>query len=159
MVIRPIRPEDEPLVVKFHEPLSEESIYLRYFHLMSFKSRVAHDRLSRICFIDYDREIALVADYKDPETGEHQFLGVARISQLHGVNEAEFAMIISDRCQNQGLGTELLQRLVAIGRDRNFTQLTANILPENTGMQRVCQNVGFQLQHLSPDTVLAVLTL
>lgn len=159
VVIRPIRPEDEPLVVKFHEPLSEESIYLRYFHLMSFKSRVAHDRLSRICFIDYDREIALVADYKDPETGEHQFLGVARISQLHGVNEAEFAMIISDRCQNQGLGTELLQRLVAIGRDRNFTQLTANILPENTGMQRVCQNVGFQLQHLSPDTVLAVLTL
>ncbi|MDB9494668.1 bifunctional acetate--CoA ligase family protein/GNAT family N-acetyltransferase [Spirulina major CS-329] len=159
VVIRPIRPEDEPLVVKFHEPLSEESVYLRYFHLMSLKSRVAHDRLSRICFIDYDREIALVADYKDPETGEHQFLGVARISQLHGVNEAEFAMIISDRCQNQGLGTELLQRLVAIGRDRNFTQLVANILPENTGMQRVCQKVGFRLQHLSPDTVLAVLTL
>ncbi|MEA5417666.1 bifunctional acetate--CoA ligase family protein/GNAT family N-acetyltransferase [Spirulina sp. CCNP1310] len=159
VVIRPIRPEDEPLVVKFHEPLSEESVYLRYFHLMSLTSRVAHDRLSRICFIDYDRELALVADYKDPNTGEHQILGIGRISQLHGVNEAEFAMIISDRAQNQGLGTELLGRLAAIGRDRQISRLMANILPENTGMQRVCQKVGFQLQRPTPGSVLAVLDL
>jgi acetyltransferase len=71
--IRPIRPEDEPLVVKFHENLSEESIYSRYFHLIKLQTRVAHERLSRICFIDYDRELALVADYKDPATANISF--------------------------------------------------------------------------------------
>ena len=62
VLIRPIRPEDEPLMVKFHDTLSERSVYLRYFHLMNLPQRVAHERLTRICFIDYDREMALVAE-------------------------------------------------------------------------------------------------
>ena len=62
MVIRPIRPEDEPLMVRFHESLSEESVYMRYFHMMNLDQRTAHERLTRICFIDYDREMALVAE-------------------------------------------------------------------------------------------------
>ena len=66
VTIRPIRPEDEPLMVKFHETLSERSVYLRYFGSLSLKRRVAHERLIRICFIDYDREIALVAEIKGP---------------------------------------------------------------------------------------------
>ena len=57
---RPIRPEDEPLMVKFHETLSERSVYFRYFHAMRLTQRVAHERLTRICFIDYEREMALV---------------------------------------------------------------------------------------------------
>ena len=64
VTIRPIRPEDEPLLVKFHHTLSEESVYFRYFHLMTLSHRIAHDRLTRICFIDYDREMALVVDRK-----------------------------------------------------------------------------------------------
>ena len=59
IIIRPIRPEDEPLLVKFHGTLSERSVSLRYFHAMKFTARVAHERLTRICFIDYDREMAL----------------------------------------------------------------------------------------------------
>ena len=62
VLIRPIRPEDEPMMVKFHETLSERSVYLRYFHLMNLSQRIAHERLTRICFIDYDREMALVAE-------------------------------------------------------------------------------------------------
>ena len=62
VVIRPIRPEDEPLLVKFHESLSEESVYLRYFHMAQLSTRIAHERLLRKCFIDYDREMALVAE-------------------------------------------------------------------------------------------------
>ena len=57
-------------MVKFHETLSERSVYLRYFHLMNLEQRVAHERLTRICFIDYDREMALVAERRNPETGE-----------------------------------------------------------------------------------------
>ncbi len=62
---RPIRPEDEPLLIKFHETLSDRSVYLRYLHPMMLNHRVTHERLSRICFVDYDREIALVAESED----------------------------------------------------------------------------------------------
>lgn len=154
VTIRPIRPEDEPLIVQFHETLSEQSVYLRYFSLMKLSRRIAHERLTRICFIDYDREMALVADHKDPETGKHEILGVARLSKLHGVNEAEFAMLVSDAHQQQGLGTELLQRLIAVAKDEGLERVTAEILTENYPMQRVCEKVGFHLKR-SPDLVKA----
>ncbi len=146
VTIRPIRPEDEPLIVQFHKTLSEESVYLRYFNFLKLSRRIAHERLTRICFIDYHREMALVADYKNPETGNHEILGVGRLSKSHGVNEAEFAMLVSDRYQRQGLGTELLLRLVQVGQDEKLERIVATILAENTAMQRVCEKVGFQLQ-------------
>ena len=67
VVIRPIRPEDEPLMVEFHEKLSERSVYLRYFQPLKLRQRTAHERLTRICFIDYDREMALVAERKNAD--------------------------------------------------------------------------------------------
>ncbi|MBD2017456.1 bifunctional acetate--CoA ligase family protein/GNAT family N-acetyltransferase [Microcoleus sp. FACHB-53] len=154
--IRPIRPEDEPLVVKFHENLSEESIYSRYFHLMKLQTRVAHDRLSRICFIDYDRELALVADYTDPATGEHHLLGFGRLSKLHGRDEAEFSMLIGDRFQCKGLGTEFLRRLLEIGQDEKLQYITAEILSENRAMQHVCQKLGFHLESTSEPSIMKV---
>ncbi|MBD2127870.1 bifunctional acetate--CoA ligase family protein/GNAT family N-acetyltransferase [Microcoleus sp. ZQ-A2] len=154
--IRPIRPEDEPLVVKFHENLSEESIYSRYFHLMKLQTRVAHDRLSRICFIDYDRELALVADYTDPATGEHHLLGFGRLSKLHGRDEAEFSMLIGDRFQCKGLGTEFLRRLLEIGKDEKLQYITAEILSENRAMQHVCQKLGFRLEPTSEPSIVKV---
>ena len=68
IVIRPIRPEDEPMIVKFHEVLSETSVHFRYFGLVKLEKRVSHDRLVRICFNDYDREIAIVGIRNAPET-------------------------------------------------------------------------------------------
>src|SRR5262249_32123054 len=132
LVIRPIRPEDEPLLVKFHGTLSERSVALRYFHAMKLSARVAHERLTRICFIDYDRELALVAEGGDPATGGREVLGVGRLGKLFGRNEAEFALVVSDKAQGRGLGTELLRRLIAVGRDEKLDRITADILPENT---------------------------
>ncbi len=143
--VRPIRPEDEPLLVKFHETLSEESVYYRYFSQLKLDQRIAHERLTRMCFNDYDREIALVAEHKDPKSGQREILGVGRLSKARGLNEAEFALIISDRFQRQGLGTELLKRLVQIGRDEKLQRISANILAENHGMQTVSKRVGFKL--------------
>ena len=137
--MRPIRPEDEPLLVKFHETLSEESVYYRYFSQLKLDQRIAHERLTRICFNDYDREIALVAERKDSNSGESEILGVGRLSKARGLNEAEFALLISDRWQRQGLGTELLKRLVQIGRDEKLERISANILAENHAMQHVGQ--------------------
>ena len=89
VTIRPIRPEDEPLMVAFHGRLSDRSVYFRYFHLLKLNQRVAHDRLTRICFIDYEREMALVAERRDPASGELQIMGVGRLTRLHGTTEAE----------------------------------------------------------------------
>ncbi len=145
VTVRPIRPEDEPLLVKFHETLSEESVYYRYFSQLKLDQRVAHERLTRMCFNDYDREIALVAEHQDAKTGEKEILGVGRLSKARGYNEAEFALIISDRYQRMGLGTELLKRLVQIGKDEKLDRITANILAENHGMQLVSKKVGFKV--------------
>ncbi|NEZ59062.1 bifunctional acetate--CoA ligase family protein/GNAT family N-acetyltransferase [Adonisia turfae] len=146
VTIRPISPEDEPLIVDFHKTLSEESIYFRYFHLINLKARVAHERLTRICFIDYDREMALVAEYHAPATQQRTILGVARLSRLHGLNEAEFGMLINDQYQGRGLGTELLRSLINIGQAEELTRISADILPENQAMQHLCKKLGFTLQ-------------
>lgn len=145
VTIRPIRPEDEPLLVKFHEQLSEDTVRLRYFHPMKLGQRVSHERLLRVCFNDYDREMALVADYKN-EKGEHEILAVGRMSKTPGIEEAEFAVLVSDRWQNRGLGTQLLSLLVKIAKDEKISKLGADILPENTEMQRVCRKLGFNVE-------------
>src|SRR5439155_14885933 len=82
VMIRPIRPEDEPAMVRFHQTLSERTVYLRYFHLMNLEQRTQHERLTRICFIDYDREMALVAERRNPQTGEPEILAVGRMSKV-----------------------------------------------------------------------------
>ncbi len=144
VTIRPIRPDDEPLIVTFHETLSEESIYFRYFHLIKLQARVDHERLTRICFIDYDREMALVAEHQDGD--ERTILGVARLSRLHGLNEGEFGMLVNDRYQGQGLGTELLRSLINIGQAEALTRISADILPENRAMQHLCKKLGFTVK-------------
>ena len=146
VTIRPIRPEDEPLIVDFHQTVSEESIYLRYFHLIKLQTRISHERLTRICFIDYERELALVAEYLDPRTQKREILGVGRLSKIHGANEAEFGMLVSDRHQGVGLGTELLYSLIDIGRQEKLSCITAEILPENRTMQHLCRKLGFILE-------------
>ncbi len=145
VTLRPIRPEDEPLMIEFHKTLSEQSVRFRYFSLLRLDARIAHERLTRICFNDYDREIALVVDYHNRRTGRHEILGVGRLSKLHGLDEAEWAIIISDQWQGNGLGTKLLRLLVEIGRKEKLSRLIAHILSDNTVMQHVSKKAGFQL--------------
>jgi acetyltransferase len=156
IILRPIRPEDEPLVVKFHETLSDRSVMLRYFHAMSLNSRVAHERLARICFIDYDREMALIAQRHDPLTNHSEIIGVGRLSKLRTANEAEFALLISDHFQGKGLGTTLLERLIEVGRDEKINRITGDILSENVEMQRICERLGFRLMRETGDPVIRV---
>jgi acetyltransferase len=153
VTLRPIRPDDEPLLAKFHETLSEYSVYLRYLHAMKLSQRVAHERLARLCFIDYAREIAIVAEHCKPQSNEHAIIAVARLMKLHHTNDAEFAIVISDEYHRAGLGTELLLRLLQVGRDENMQRIIAHIHPENTGMQKVCEKLGFKLRHLPSEGV------
>jgi acetyltransferase len=144
VMIRPIRPEDEPLMVEFHKTLSDRSVQLRYFGLLSLEERIVHERLRRVCFIDYDREIALVVDLKRRD-GTHQILGVGRLIKEHGTDEAEFAVLISDPWQGKGLGSDLLKLLVQIGRKEHLHRIIGHISPENTTMKQVSEEVGFSL--------------
>ncbi|NUM77406.1 GNAT family N-acetyltransferase [candidate division KSB1 bacterium] len=146
VTIRPIRPEDEPLMVQFHQKLSERTVYLRYFHLITLNQRIAHERLTRICFIDYDREMVMVVERTSAAGAEREIIGVGRLSKSHGANEAEFAALVSDSYQGQGLGSALMRRLIDIGRAEKFDRISADILPDNDGMQRVCKKLGMQLR-------------
>ncbi|MHB8748503.1 MAG: GNAT family N-acetyltransferase, partial [Aggregatilineales bacterium] len=154
VIFRPIRPEDEPLLIKFHETLSERSVYMRYFTQLKLSQRVAHERLARICFNDYDRELALVVDYRDSKTNEHEILGVGRLIKRHGMDEAEFALLIADKAQRGGLGTELLRRLLQIGRDEKLHAIIGFISINNPEMQHICQQLGFTLTASADSGVL-----
>ena len=134
------------MLVKFHETLSEESVYHRYFSALNLSQRITHERLTRICFNDYDREIALVAELEAAKAGsEKLILGVGRLSKQHGANEAEFSVLISDHWQNQGLGFELLKQLIAIGRDEKLDRIVGQILTDNHAMQHICKKLGFKI--------------
>lgn len=154
VTIRPIRPDDEPLMVALHEKLSEQTVYLRYFHMLNLGQRVAHERLTRICFNDYDREIALVVERAvNPENSEKEILGVGRLSKLPAGGDAEWAILVRDDFQRHGLGTELLCRLIALARAERITRLIAEILPDNYGMRRVAERLGFKLTYELEDGV------
>lgn len=150
VTVRPIRPEDEPAMAKFHETLSERSVYLRYFHAIRLTQRIAHERLTRICFIDYEREIALVILKKDAQTGAEEILAIGRLIKIHGTRDGEFAILVSDNWHHRGLGHELLKRLLDIGREEKLTRVFGEILPENRDMLRVCDKLGFR-RHYSAD--------
>ena len=145
MTIRPIRPEDEPLMVKFHETLSERSVYLRYFQPMKLSQRTAHERLTRICFIDYDREMALVrADAI--RHGEREILGVGRLTKIHGTNDGEVAVLISDKYQGRGLGKELLARLLIVGADEKLAATDCRHSPRQSGRDAHLREAGLQAE-------------
>src|SRR5262252_10056504 len=159
VTIRPIRPEDEPLMVQFHTTLSERSVYLRYFCSLSLSTRVEHERLVRICFGSYDRGFALVADRKNRETGEHEILGVGRFSAIHR-SEAEAAVLVSDQWQGRGLGTELLASVARVAREEKYKKLSGEILRDNLPTQAIFKKVGFKLRSLDdPSSVSALLEL
>ena len=157
--IRPIRPEDERLIAGFHTKLSERSIYQRYFHMLSLDQRIAHDRLVRVCFGDYDREIALVAEQNDHERHQSEILAVGRLSKAHLSNEAELAVLITDENQGRGLGTELSRRLIEIARSEKLDRVTVEILGGNRQMLEVCRLLGFDLEHVEDGVVHGVLAL
>ncbi len=159
VIIRPIRPEDEPLMVRFHATLSERSVYFRYFHPMQLTQRISHDQLTRSCFIDYEREVALVVLRTESQSGaeaqleEAEILGTARLVKVRSAKEGEFAVLVSDKWHRRGLGAELLKRLVDIGRDEGLLRIFGDILPENTDMLRVCEKLGFRHKYSAEDRV------
>jgi acetyltransferase len=146
IVIRPIRPEDEPLMVAFHRTLSERSVHMRYSQGIKLDQRTAHERLVRVCFGDYDRELALVAE-RETEHGDRDVLALGRLSRerARGAVDAEFSLLVGDPWQGQGIGRQLLARLIEVARQEGIARIYAEILEENLRMQRLCTQLGFTI--------------
>jgi acetyltransferase len=140
VTIRPIRSEDEPQMVEFHRDLSQETVRQRYLKAVHYEQRVARERLMRICFNDYDREIALVI-----ERGK-EILGVIRLSKIPGTAEAMFALIVKDKWQNKGIGAKLMQKILEVAKAESVTRIHAQMLDENFQMQKLCKRFGFSLK-------------
>ncbi len=143
--IRPIRPEDEPSIARFHTTLSDRTVYSRYFGFMKLSDRISHERLTRVCFVDYDREIALVAE-RDGEV-----FGVVRLVRERDSDSAEFAIVISDTMQGHGLGRELMQRIIGVARSEGVANVEGVVLPANRAMLHVCEKLGFTAESRPRD--------
>jgi acetyltransferase len=139
--IRPIRPDDAPLLVELFESLSPRSVYLRFFTPMK---RLPHSMLAWFTQIDYDRHIALVA-LAEWEANE-KMLGVARVITGRNPREAEFSVAVSDSWHGKGIGAALLQRCVSIAKERGIQRITGTILAENTQMLALGRKLGFSIK-------------
>jgi acetyltransferase len=139
VVIRAIRPEDEPLLIAFHAGHSERTIRMRFFGMVKQLSR---DSLIRLCHLDYDRAMALVAEYRDAE-GRPHFCGVSRYYLDPASRTAEFAIVVGDAWQGRGLGYHLLRRLVEVAREHGAVQLVGTVLRENTPMLKLTGEMAF----------------
>ncbi len=100
---------------------------------MKLSTRVAHERLTRICFIDYDREMALVAERQDPEAdGGREILGVGRLSKLRGTDEAEFALLIADSSKGRDSAPRCSTACSRIGRDEKIARIAGSSSPRTS---------------------------
>ncbi|HSX11136.1 MAG TPA: bifunctional acetate--CoA ligase family protein/GNAT family N-acetyltransferase [Chlamydiales bacterium] len=140
VTIRPIRPEDEPLMVQFHKDLSQETVRQRFLKAVHYDERTAHERLIWVCFNDYDREIALVVE------ANKEILGVIRLSKIPGTQDATFTLTMKDKWQNQGIGTKLMSKILDVAKEEKVKQIHAQMLAENFQMEKLCKHFGFTLK-------------
>ncbi len=150
VTIRPILPEDESLLIKFHQLLSDRTVFMRYLQPMMLQERVMHERLARICHADYDREIPLVAETTDAN-GEQDIMGVVRLSKLHGANEARLSILVGDPYQGLGVGGELVRRAVDVARRERLDRLSAILTADNQVMRHIFEKLGFHLESAGND--------
>jgi acetyltransferase len=151
LLVRPVRPEDEGMLIGFHQMLSETSVRQRYLAPLHLDQRTTHERLIRVCFSDYDRDIVLVVEHRPPG-GSAEIVAVGRLSRRSRHADGEFAILVADTWHRRGLGTELLRRIVDIARSERIPRVTATMLPDNTGMARIAAKLGFSVRR-APDGV------
>jgi acetyltransferase len=139
LLVRVIRPEDEPLLIAFHAGHSEQTLRMRFFSLVKALTR---DSLIRLCHLDYDREIALVALARDAD-GQQHITGVSRFYLNPATGDAEYAVVVGDSWQGRGLGRHLMGRLIDVARQRGVRRLVGLVLRENTPMLALMEKLGF----------------
>jgi acetyltransferase len=154
ILLRPIRPEDEPLERELLSSLSPESLRTRFFSPNIDKS---HERLILFCNIDYDRHIAMVGEIM--ENGKRKIIGVARLIINSDFNSAEFAVLVHDKYQGKGLGYKLVEVLIDIGKEKGLDEIYGEVLTDNKRMLIFCKKLGFTAQGRPGGTTTVTLRL
>ncbi|MBT2987904.1 MAG: GNAT family N-acetyltransferase [gamma proteobacterium symbiont of Ctena orbiculata] len=145
IVIRPIRPEDADLEQNFTRQLSDEA---KYFRFMSSIQELTPEMLTRFTQIDYHNEMALIAV---TEEGDHEIeLGVARYVTNPDKKSCEFALVVSDQWQRQGIGHKLMHQLMEVARDRGLDTMEGEVLSNNFKMLDLMKSLYFHIT-TSPD--------
>lgn len=139
--VRPIKPEDAPLMLVLFDTLSEQSIYFRYFRPLK---TLPHDMLVQFTQVDYDREIALVALEAGGMT--EKMIGVARIIQEQNGEVGEFSVLVSDSWHGKGVGAALLSNCLYIAKEQGYKKIWGLVLPDNTNMLALGKKLGFTVQ-------------
>ena len=141
--LRPIKPSDLSLIRAFHGELSENSVYQRFFEFIALDKRVASERLTRICFTDYDREITLVAELE--VDGHKEIIGVGKLQKRLEPHTADIKLIIVDKYHHLGLGSAILIKLIEVAKHEKVSKLEALVLNENETMINLCQKFNFKI--------------
>ena len=150
LLLRPIKPEDEPAHHYFLQHTDPKDIYFRFFRSVS---NLSHSQMARFTQIDYDREMAFIASKKN-EQGENETVGVVRAVSYADDKEAEFAIIVKTDMQNLGIGTKLMQKIIDYVRAKGIKRMTGQTLLMNTAMQNLARKLGFKTTHnLGEETI------
>lgn len=157
VTIRPIRAADAKLMVDFHKSLSDRTVYLRYFKNLKLSTRIAPERLARVCSPGDADEHVLVAERQPRSKDGPKIIAVARISRIADSNNAEVAVVVADAFQSMGLGSELLLRLVEIARVHGFQQLRASLLPENRAIRSFLKKQDLPVHYQVEDGILTII--
>jgi len=153
VLFHPVKPEDEGRFNEFLKSLSVESMRFRFFEIIK---EMSHEMLTRYCNLDYDREIAVVAEL---DQGNKPIVGAVRLILEPGGKSGEFAVLVSDELQGLGLGSKLMDLLVEIGRDMRVDKIYGYVSVNNYKMLQLCKKKGFKVETFDEETTKASLFL
>jgi acetyltransferase len=151
--LRPIKPEDEERFNAFLKSLSLESMRFRFFAIIK---EMSHETLTRYCNLDYDREVAIVAELQDTNK---PIIGAVRLIIEPGGKSGEFAVLVGDKWQGLRLGSKLMDLLVEVGKDMRVDKIFGYVSARNYKMLQLCKKKGFKVETLDEETVIASLPL
>ncbi len=153
VVLRPIKAEDEGRFNGLFKSLSPQSMRFRFFEIIS---EMSHETLTRLCNLDYDREIAIVAEIQQ---NPRKIIGVARVIVAPDKKSGEYAVLVGDQWQGLGLGSNLMQRIIQIAKDMRLEKLYGYVMTENSKMLEMCERLDFKAEEIDEETVKTILTL
>lgn len=142
--LRPIRGEDEPAHLAFHQRLSPRSIRFRYFYN---RKSFSHAELAQMTQIDYDREMVFIASAVHPADGGQETLGEVRAWRDPDNIRAEFSVVVRDDLRGEGLGRTLLKKMIGYCRDQGTLEIVGSVLPDNEPMLKLARRLGFESRH------------
>jgi acetyltransferase len=137
VLLRPIRPEDEPLQHEMLSSLSDETLRARFYQTIR---NIPHEMHIRMCNIDYDREMAIVAEIK--LNGGKRFVGMVRLIIEPDFKKGEFAIIVHDDFQGRGLAYKMLDMVIGVAQEKGLEEFYGYVQPGNKKMLKACSRLG-----------------